>query len=101
MTHSGRGFCGRDERPVQALQMTFRHTPPTVIIVHPVIAGFSGRAMAYPTEDALADQARETAQEQVDKTLARLGGPGPETVTVQGSAASRRRFSSPRAGTPT
>jgi hypothetical protein len=31
--------------------------------VHPVIAGFSGRAIAYPTDDALADQARETAQE--------------------------------------
>ena len=57
-----------------------RHAPLTVITVHPVIAGFSGRAVAYPTDDALADKARETAQEEVDKTLARLGGPGPETV---------------------
>ena len=61
-----------------------RHAPLTVISVHPVIAGFSGRAVAYPTDDALADQARETAREEVDKTLAQLGGPGPETVTVQG-----------------
>jgi nucleotide-binding universal stress UspA family protein len=61
-----------------------RHAPLTVIIVHPVIAGFSGRPVAYPTDDALADQARETARVEVDKTLAQLGGPGPETVTVQG-----------------
>jgi nucleotide-binding universal stress UspA family protein len=61
-----------------------RHAPLTVIIVHPVIAGFSGRPVAYPTDAALADKARETAQEQVDKALARLGGPGPEAVTVQG-----------------
>ena len=65
-------------------EAAIRHAPLTVITVHPVIAGFSGRAVAYPTDDALADKARETAQEEVDKTLARLGGPGPETVTVQG-----------------
>ena len=107
-------------------EAAIRHTPLTVIIVHPVIAGFSGRPVAYPTDDALVDKARETAREEVDKTLARLGGAGPETVTVQAvsgfpaevlitgsadqarsrsrsrrSAASRRRFSSPRAGTPT
>ena len=64
-------------------EATIRHAPLTVIIVHPVIAGFSGRAVAYPTDDALADQARETAREEVGKTLALLGEPGPETVTVQ------------------
>ena len=65
-------------------EAAIRHAPLTVITVHPVIAGFSGRAVAYPTDDALVDKARETAQEEVDKTLAQLGGPGPETVTVQG-----------------
>jgi nucleotide-binding universal stress UspA family protein len=65
-------------------EAAIRHAPLTVIIVHPVIAGFSGRPVAYPTDDALADQARETAHEEVDKTLAQLGVPGPETVTVQG-----------------
>ena len=65
-------------------EAAIRHAPLTVIIVHPVIAGFSGRAVAYPTDDALVDKARETAREEVDKTLAGLGGPGPETVTVQG-----------------
>ena len=64
-------------------EAAIRHAPLTVIIVHPVIAGFSGRAVAYPTDDALADKARETAREEVDKTLAQLGVPGPETVTVQ------------------
>jgi nucleotide-binding universal stress UspA family protein len=65
-------------------EAAIRHTPLTVIIVHPVIAGFSGRAVGYPTDDALVDKAREKAREEVDKTLAQLGGPGPETVTVQG-----------------
>jgi nucleotide-binding universal stress UspA family protein len=64
-------------------EAAIRHAPLTVIIVHPVIAGFSGRPVAYPTDDALVDKARETAREEVDKTLALLGGPGPETVTVQ------------------
>ena len=65
-------------------EAAIRHAPLTVITVHPVIAGFSGRAVGYPTDEALADKARKTAQEEVDKTLARLGGPGPETLTVQG-----------------
>jgi len=65
-------------------EAAIRHAPLTVIIVHPVIAGFSGRAVAYPTDDALANKASDTAQEEVDKTLAQLAGPGPETVTVQG-----------------
>ena len=65
-------------------EATIRHAPLTVITVHPVIAGFSGRPVAYPTDDALVEQARVAAQEEVDKTLARLGGPAPETVTVQG-----------------
>jgi nucleotide-binding universal stress UspA family protein len=65
-------------------EAAIRHAPLTVIIVHPVIAGFSGLAVAYPTDDALLDQARATAREAVDKTLAQLDGPGPEAVTVQG-----------------
>jgi nucleotide-binding universal stress UspA family protein len=65
-------------------EAAIRHAPLTVITVHPVIAGFSGRPVAYPTDGALADKARETAQEEVDKTLAGLSGQGPETVTVQG-----------------
>ena len=60
-----------------------RHAPLTVIIVHPVIAGFSGRPVAYPTDESLVDQARTSARGEVDKTLARLAGGGPETVTVE------------------
>ena len=65
-------------------EAAIRHAPLTVITVHPVIAGFSGRPVAYPTDEARTDKAREAAQEEVDKTLAQLAGPGPETVTVQG-----------------
>ena len=64
-------------------EAAIRHTPLTVIIVHPVIAGFSGRPVAYPTDDGLVDQARTSAREEVDKALARLAGAGPETVTVE------------------
>ncbi len=64
-------------------EAAIRHAPLTVIVVHPVIAGFSGRPVAYPTDAGLVDQARQAAQEQADKTLARVGGAGPETVTVQ------------------
>jgi nucleotide-binding universal stress UspA family protein len=63
-------------------EAAIRHAPLTVITVHPVIAGFSGRPITYPTDDAQVDQARKAVHEEVDKTLAGLGGPGPE-VTVQ------------------
>jgi nucleotide-binding universal stress UspA family protein len=64
-------------------EAAIRHAPLTVIVVHPAIAGYSGNAVAYPGDAALADQARKTAQEETDQALARLGGSGPETVTVQ------------------
>jgi nucleotide-binding universal stress UspA family protein len=64
-------------------EAAIRRAPLTVITVHPVVAGFTGRAVAYPEDNTLVVEARKAAQEEVDKTVARLGGQGPETVTVQ------------------
>ena len=64
-------------------EAAIRHAPLTVLVVQPAIAGYSGSATAYPGDAALADQARKTAQEETDQAVARLGGSGPETVTVQ------------------
>jgi len=73
-------------------EAAIRHAPLTVIIVHPVIAGFSGRAVAYPTDDALVDKARETAREEVDKTLAGPGdGHGPGGQWLPGGGSHHRR----------
>ena len=55
-------------------EAAIRHSPLTVIIVHPVMAGFSGRPVAHPTDDGLVDQARTSARVVVDKTLVRLAG---------------------------
>jgi nucleotide-binding universal stress UspA family protein len=64
-------------------EAAIRHTPLTVLVVQPAIAAYTGGATAYPGDAGLADQARKTAQEETDQALARLGGSGPETVTVQ------------------
>jgi nucleotide-binding universal stress UspA family protein len=64
-------------------EAAIRHVPLTVITVHQAIAGYSGHAVAYPGDDALAGKAGKLAQEEADQVLARLGGTAPETVTVQ------------------
>ena len=64
-------------------EAAIRHAPLTVLVVQPAIAGYSGSATAYPGDAALADQAGKTAQEETDQVVAGLGGPGPESVTVQ------------------
>ena len=66
-----------------AKEAAIRHAPLTVLVVQPAIAGYSGSATAYPGDAALADQAGKTAQEETDQVVAGLGGPGPESVTVQ------------------
>ena len=64
-------------------EAAIRHAPLTVLVVQPAIAGYTGTAVAYPGDAALADQARKTAQEETDQVVAGLGGSGPESVTVQ------------------
>ena len=64
-------------------EAAIRHAPLTVLVVQPAIAGYTGTAVAYPGDAALADQAHKTAQEETDQVLAGLGGSAPESVTVQ------------------
>jgi nucleotide-binding universal stress UspA family protein len=65
-------------------EAALRHVPLTVLTVHQVPAGWLGHGGAGHQEDtALLDQTKASAQEQVDKVLAGLGGPHPEPVTVR------------------
>jgi nucleotide-binding universal stress UspA family protein len=64
-------------------EAALRHAPLTVIAVHQVVAGYSGHGVAYPGDDALAEKARQAAQEEVDGVVARLGAQ-PSSVTVRG-----------------
>ena len=64
-------------------EAAIRHSPLTVLVVQPAIAGYSGGATAYPGDASMAEKARQTAQEDTDQEVAKLGGSAPETVTVQ------------------
>jgi len=65
-------------------EAALRHAPLTVLTVHQVVAGYSGHGVAYPGDDALADKARQAAQEEVDSVVAKLGDARPSSVTVRG-----------------
>jgi nucleotide-binding universal stress UspA family protein len=69
---------------VAITEAALRHVPLTVLTVHQVVAGYSGHGVAYPGDDALADKARQAAQEEVDGVLAKVGDSRPPSVTVRG-----------------
>jgi nucleotide-binding universal stress UspA family protein len=64
-------------------EAAIRHTPLTVLTVQQAIRGYSGTPVAYPGDEALAERARQAAQDAADKALAQLGDSGPASVTVQ------------------
>jgi hypothetical protein len=57
--------------------------PLTVITVHQQVVGYWGSAFSYPQDLAVADYARQAAQDAVDKALAELGDSRPASVTVK------------------
>ena len=59
-----------------------RHTPVKVLSVQQAVAGFTGRAVAYPHDADQIEPTRAAAQEATDKVMARLGT-RPESVTVE------------------
>jgi nucleotide-binding universal stress UspA family protein len=63
-------------------EAAIRHTPLTVLTVHPAISGFYGGVVTYPGDLDLTEKAREAAQAETDKVLAGLDGPHPESVSV-------------------
>lgn len=65
-----------------AKEAGLRGTPLTVITVHQAAASIFGGKTQYPDDAARTQQAREAAQAETDKALARLGDSRPESVTV-------------------
>src|ERR1700689_5661186 len=65
-------------------EAAIRHAPLTVIAVHQVVAGYSGHGVAYPGDDALAEKARQAAQAEVERSVARLAYSRPSSVPVRG-----------------
>ena len=64
-------------------EAALRHTPLTVLTVHPVVRGFFGQPESFQGDPELVEPARAAAQEVTDKVLAALSGPHPESVTVE------------------
>jgi nucleotide-binding universal stress UspA family protein len=65
-------------------EAAIRRTPLTVLTVHQAVVGYWGSAVAYPGDDALAEQALKTAQEETDEVLDRLDGESrPSQVAVR------------------
>jgi nucleotide-binding universal stress UspA family protein len=64
-------------------EAAMRHTPLTVLTVHEAVVGYYGGVSSYPDDPARTEEAREAAQAETDKVLARLDGPRPEPITVK------------------
>ena len=60
-----------------------RQAPLTVMTVHEVIRGYFGGYAVFPDDAALAEQAGQAVQAEVDKALADLGESRPASVTVR------------------
>jgi len=63
-------------------EAAIRHAPLTVLTVHRASVGYWGSETRYPPDHAVAEHARQSAQDAVVKAAANLGEPGPESVTV-------------------
>jgi nucleotide-binding universal stress UspA family protein len=61
------------------------HAPLTVLAVHEVAASaWTGNPIVYPEDKPAEEQARQAAQEAVNKAISQNGGAGPASVTVRG-----------------
>jgi nucleotide-binding universal stress UspA family protein len=59
-----------------------RHSPLTIVTVHQLIAGYSGRGVAFPGDSEQAAKAGEVARQDADKILEGMGESRPASVTV-------------------
>jgi nucleotide-binding universal stress UspA family protein len=64
-------------------EAAIRHAPLTVVTVHQLVAGYSGRGVVYPNDAELAEKARQAAQLETDKLLTDVGPDRPASVTVE------------------
>jgi nucleotide-binding universal stress UspA family protein len=66
-----------------AKEAAVRHAPLTVLAVHTVPVGWTGRGVPYPEDNELVLQTKAAAQEMTDKVIAGIAGARPDEVTVQ------------------
>jgi nucleotide-binding universal stress UspA family protein len=65
-------------------EAAIRRAPLTVLAVQQAVAGYWGGAVAYPGDDALAEQALKAAQQETDGVLEQLGAESrPPQVAVR------------------
>jgi nucleotide-binding universal stress UspA family protein len=64
-------------------EAAIRRAPLTVLTVQQAVAGYWGSAVAYPGDQALAEQALKEARQETDEVLERFGSESRPSVTVQ------------------
>jgi nucleotide-binding universal stress UspA family protein len=64
-------------------EAAIRHSPLSVLTVHPAIVGYFGGVVTSPQDLELTTQVQAAVQAETDKALAGLDGPHPESVTVE------------------
>jgi nucleotide-binding universal stress UspA family protein len=60
-----------------------RQVPLTVLTVYEQMRGYFGGMVTSPGDEALAAQAKQLVQTEVDEVLAKLAGPRPSVVNVE------------------
>lgn len=64
-------------------EAALRHSPLTVLTVHPSIVGYFGGVVTTQRDLELTEQVRAAVTAETEKVLAGLNGPHPESVTVK------------------
>lgn len=64
-------------------EAAIRHLPLTVLTVHPAMVGYYGGVVSTAQDPELTEEVRAAVTAEVDKVLAGLNGPHPESVTVK------------------
>jgi nucleotide-binding universal stress UspA family protein len=59
-----------------------RQAPLTIVTVHQLVAGYSGRGVLYPGDSEQAEKAGQVAKQDADKILEGMGERRPASVTV-------------------
>jgi nucleotide-binding universal stress UspA family protein len=64
-------------------EASIRHSPLSVLTVHPAIVGYFGGVVTSPQDLELTEQVQAAVKAETDKALAGLEGAHPESVTVE------------------
>ena len=76
---------GHSQRALECAmrEAAVRQVPLTVITVSEAVRGYYSGMAVYPDDAVRTEEARQLAQAETDKVLARLDGPRPAAVTVK------------------